>query len=183
MRKWIISPAMLMGAAFAATLVVPEPCSGQQGKEVPVTITISPKFHGVSKVAFPYLSIDTFELADVGDLRVQYLVGSLPPDPPDERYRFEVEQWVGSSPNGKRQVISFAPSSVCTYDAGTGQTEIWSEGDLERIACSLTENGIGVTCMAFYDKMGAQPPAVCVGTHACLRCDGTKVCGSDPRCD
>ena len=36
---------------------------------------------------------------------------------------------------------------------------------------------------ATYEGMGAQPPAVCVGTHACLRCDGTKVCGADPRCD
>ena len=157
-------------------LCVPSIANAQDS--VPLTITIPKSNHGITRVTFPEVSPDTFEVSETlqsGAERLQHFVGYVNLDRADNRYRFETEYFMGGSPIPQGGPSSYGPDDACVEP----DLESW----IERIACSVVEKGAGVTCVAFYQNadrpLQGEP---CEGTQACKRCNGIKVCSSDPEC-
>jgi len=170
--RWMVSLVVLL----LLLPLVPTHSWAQEPPPVPLTITIPDANHNITRIDFP----------DPGDrdttregflprpVRTQYLARYVEPDLIDGRYRFTTVYYLGSSPIPRQAITSFAPTDLCGEE---GQPEI----PITRIACSVVEKGRGVTCSAWYDRGTIRDE--CTSTQACTRCNGLKVCGSDPRCD
>lgn len=138
---------------------------------VPVTVTLMAENNAVTAVEFPDIAPETrFDRPATG--RIQYLVGLLAPDSSGQ-YSTRIRYYTGGGSHTK--TVFFASEATCKRPPGA------TEGNIDRIACSVLENGAGVVCAATYDMM-ANPPATCVGTFGCIQCAGVKVCGANPQC-
>ena len=135
---------------------------------VPLTITMPPKSEPgpIDSVRVTWEGVVDSVVYGREDLRTQYRVGEVPPD------SFKVEYWLGGpNPHPQSPEVSFEAVSEC-------------EGTITRIACAVVQRqgADRVVCAATYDGMD-DPPEICEGTYACIKCpDRSRVCSSNPVC-
>jgi hypothetical protein len=140
---------------------------------VPVTVTLMAANNAVTAIEFPdLLPGRIFERPAEG--RIQYFVGLLSADE-DGRFRTRVTYYTHKGEHTKKAV--FQSEATCIEPEGA------TEGSIDRIACSVVEDGAGVVCSATYDMMEDPPRDYCIGTYACVNCRGVKVCGANPSCE
>ena len=172
--------ALAGGALVLAGLAVYFLVPSRAIDSVPLTITMPPTTDPgpVDSVRVSWEGLDTPVTYGRKAARTQILVGEVPPDPGDDnRFKFQVEYWLGGpNPHQQSPRISFAAKSSC--EGGK------SEGTIDRIACSVVQQqgADRVVCAATYDGMD-DPPEICKGTYACIKCpDRSRVCSSNPVC-
>lgn len=151
-------------------------------ESVPLTVTISQDVHNIGAIRFPDVAPDSvFDISKI-DVRTQFKVGYVQRSS-DDVFRLTVEIWPGAAGKESPPADSIAinAEATCTNEGADG------EGFIERIACSVieqgrgTEPGRGLVCSATYSGMD-DPPEKCEGTIACRKCGSVKVCGSEPAC-
>ncbi len=147
------------------------------GQNVPVTMTMWGTNSPIDSIQFVTPPSAVFPVTTGSTIQhFAGLVSVTTPATNPSYYKIKAKMWVGGST--KLDSASVAQRSTCTL-LSNGQ--LYDEGSLVRISCSVVQRGLGLVCSGVYS--GQPPQESCEGTYACKKCDRIRVCGSDPQCN